>query len=277
MGVDSWRRCDGPSTATIAPMLFSAPDRIDVGAHVRREVPPAPAPTGLERQRIDSARIALDSTASPMRRPVRGGRRPAPGLAPTMAVDPPTEPAMCTRISGLPVAPAPRRGTTRASSRPRTGHRRLADDDRRCRRTSNRSRPRLVDGLAHQAVHRDVLAFGDVLQGLPGTRTGQIPAILALQDRNQILLQRRPLVAWARTLPPIRRRCAARRNRCAPGPRRTSGWRPVHRRTGSPAVDGQSDRLGEDQLLMAERRETRPADGSGVPARGHLRRHRRRR
>ena len=51
----------------------------------------------------------------------------------------------------------------------------------------------LVDGLAHQAVHRDVLALGDVL-GLPGPENRSElsrHATSALQDCDQILLQRR--------------------------------------------------------------------------------------
>ena len=70
--------------------------------------PPAPASSGmLNGGAIDSAHMALDSdcfsnaTASTRR------CRPAwTRLAATIPVAPPTEPAVCTRSSGLPVAPS---------------------------------------------------------------------------------------------------------------------------------------------------------------------------
>ena len=70
--------------------------------------PPAPATTGrLNGGAIDSAHMALDSdcfsnaTASTLRCSPACTR-----LVATMPVAPPTEPAVCTRSSGLPTAPS---------------------------------------------------------------------------------------------------------------------------------------------------------------------------
>ena len=69
--------------------------------------PPAPAPTGLVNGTgIDNAHMAFDSDC--FSQAMASTRRYLPDctrLAATIAVEPPTEPAVCTRISGLPVAP----------------------------------------------------------------------------------------------------------------------------------------------------------------------------
>ena len=89
-------------TATIAPMLLGAPDRRDVGTHVRGEVS-ARAGTGLvcERTGMLNAHMAFDSTVS---RPWSAVAVLADcaRLAATIAVDPPTDPAVCTRITACP-------------------------------------------------------------------------------------------------------------------------------------------------------------------------------
>ena len=85
-------------------------------------------------------------------------------LAATMAVDPPTDPAVCTRNSGLPTAPS-------ASARYALGHHHaleevggLADDDGVDvvhRHVGVGERP--VDGLAEQAGQRHVAPDRGVL------------------------------------------------------------------------------------------------------------------
>src|SRR6201991_2128632 len=69
--------------------------------------PPAPPPTGLVNGTgIDNAHIAFDSDC--FSQAIVSTRLYLPDctrLAATTAVDPPTEPAVCTRIKGLPVAP----------------------------------------------------------------------------------------------------------------------------------------------------------------------------
>ena len=69
--------------------------------------PPAPAPTGLVNGTgMDNAHMALDSDC--FSQATASTRRYLPDwtrLAATTAVDPPTEPAVCTRMSGFPVAP----------------------------------------------------------------------------------------------------------------------------------------------------------------------------
>src|SRR5580704_15692933 len=70
--------------------------------------PPAPATTGmLNGGAIDSAHMALDSDCfSNATASTRRCRPACTKLAATMAVAPPTEPAVCTRSSGLPAAPS---------------------------------------------------------------------------------------------------------------------------------------------------------------------------
>src|SRR5882672_4995974 len=69
--------------------------------------PPAPAPTGLVNGTgMLNAHMAFDSDC--FSHAIASTRRYLPDctrLAATTAVDPPTEPAVCTRIIGLPVAP----------------------------------------------------------------------------------------------------------------------------------------------------------------------------
>jgi hypothetical protein len=70
--------------------------------------PPAPATTWmLNGGAIDSAHMALDSDC--FSNATASTRRCTPActrLAVTMPVAPPTEPAVCTRSSGLPTAPS---------------------------------------------------------------------------------------------------------------------------------------------------------------------------
>ena len=70
--------------------------------------PPAPASTGmLNGGVIDSAHMALDSDC--FSNATASTRRCSPAwirLAATFPVAPPTEPAVCTRSSGLPAAPS---------------------------------------------------------------------------------------------------------------------------------------------------------------------------
>ena len=70
--------------------------------------PPAPATTWmLNGGAIDSAHMALDSDC--FSNATASTRRWMPActrLAVTMPVAPPTEPAVCTRSSGLPTAPS---------------------------------------------------------------------------------------------------------------------------------------------------------------------------
>ena len=70
--------------------------------------PPAPATTGmLNGGAIDSAHMALDSDCfSNASASTRRCRPACTRLAATMPVAPPTEPAVCTRSSGLPTAPS---------------------------------------------------------------------------------------------------------------------------------------------------------------------------
>ena len=132
-------------------------------------------------------------------------------LAATIAVEPPTEPAVCTRIIGLPTAPARRRCTARHhDALEHVG--RLADDDRvdvgqRRHRSSSalsmasRTRPaietslRLATYSSARCRHRGQLAR---------------PSVVPLQDGDQILLQAGPLVAWASTRLAAPSRCAGR-------------------------------------------------------------------
>ncbi len=70
--------------------------------------PPAPATTGmLNGGAIDSAHMALDSDCfSNATASTRRCRPACTRLAATMPVAPPTDPAVCTRSSGLPAAPS---------------------------------------------------------------------------------------------------------------------------------------------------------------------------
>ena len=201
------------------------------------------------------------STRTASRRPpsARAGTcRTAPGWRATIAVEPPTEPAVCTRISGLPAAPS---ASARNSSGIITPSKKSGALPTTTASMSSNVEPgvgeRLVDGLAHQAGHRDVLALGDVL-GLPDAEDrGQLPChlVLPFQDRDQILLQAGPLVACAST------RCAAPSKMCrAATPMRSSPAANIGLAASAPPdgltfVDvAKPDGLGEDQLLVGERR-----------------------
>src|ERR1700730_13399513 len=94
-------------TATIAPMCAGAPERRMYARTCGAKYPPAPAPTGLVNGTgMLNAHMAFDSDCfSPA---IASTRRYLPDctrLAATTPVDPPTEPAVCTRISGLPGGP----------------------------------------------------------------------------------------------------------------------------------------------------------------------------
>ena len=88
-------------------MFNGAPERRMYDRTCGAKYPPAPAPTGLMKgMGIDNAHMAFDSDC--FSQAIASTRRYLPDctrLAATIAVDPPTEPAVCTRISGLPVAP----------------------------------------------------------------------------------------------------------------------------------------------------------------------------
>ena len=109
------------------------------------------------------------------------------------AVEPPTEPAVCTRSSGLP-------GRAERVGQEQLGHHhaleqvgRLADDDRVDVVPADlRVGQRAVDGLAQQAGHRDVLALGAVV-GLAGAEHGgELLAITrASMHADEVLLQGR--------------------------------------------------------------------------------------
>ena len=75
---------------------------------MRREVPArAGQERRLERRRDDSAHIASDSDC--FSKATVSTRRWSPAstrLVATMPVEPPTEPAVCTRSIGLPAAPS---------------------------------------------------------------------------------------------------------------------------------------------------------------------------
>ena len=134
-------------------------------------------------------------------------------LAATIAVDPPTEPAVCTRISGLPVAPT---ASARNSSGIITPSKKSgALPTTTASMSSNVDAgvgERPVDGLAHQAGHRDVLALGDVL-GLPGAEhRGELtwPSVLSLPATARPGSVAAPARWWRVPAPaaPSRRRCA---------------------------------------------------------------------
>src|ERR1700741_620404 len=92
----------------MAPMFVGAPERRMYDRTWGAKYPPAPAPTGLMNGiGIDKAHMAFDSDC--FSQAIASTRRYLPDctrLAATTAVDPPTEPAVCTRSSGLPGAPA---------------------------------------------------------------------------------------------------------------------------------------------------------------------------
>ena len=112
-----------------------------------------------------------------------------------MAVEPPTEPAVCTRSSGLPTAPSD-------LGEEQLGHHhaleqvgRLADDDRVDVVEGEAGvLERAVDRLAAQAGHRDVLALGPVV-GLADPDHGcwqlahQFWPVLAVHHAHEVLLQ----------------------------------------------------------------------------------------
>ncbi|SKX88675.1 Uncharacterised protein [Mycobacteroides abscessus subsp. abscessus] len=101
--------------ATIAPMCSGAPDCRMYERTCGAKNPPAPAPTGLVNGTgSDNAHMAFDSDC--FSHAIASTRLWTPANtneAATLAVEPPTEPAVCTRISRLPTAP---RASAMASS-----------------------------------------------------------------------------------------------------------------------------------------------------------------
>src|SRR5215470_6965703 len=95
-------------TATIAPICSGAPLRRMYARMCGAKYPPAPASTGmLNGGAIDSAHMAFDSDC--FSNATASTRRCTPAwtrLVATIPVVPPTEPAVCTRSSGLPTAPS---------------------------------------------------------------------------------------------------------------------------------------------------------------------------
>ncbi len=94
--------------ATIAPMWVGAPERRMYDRTCGAKYPPAPACTGMMNgTAIDSAHIALDSDCfSNATVRTRSWIPASTRDAATIAVEPPTEPAVCTRSNGLPGAPS---------------------------------------------------------------------------------------------------------------------------------------------------------------------------
>ena len=176
----------------------------------------------------------------------------------TIAVDPPTEPAVCTRNSGLPAAP-------RASARYSSG---IITPSKKSgalpMTTASMSRPGHLGvgegaggGLAHEPGHRDVAPRGLVL-GLADPDDGD-PVLahqrLPFQDDDEVLLQararrwrgRRPRVAspsmirWATSPMRVRPATITGLAASAPPDGLTLPWSP------------QPERVAQDQLLGAER------------------------
>src|SRR5215467_8944690 len=89
-------------------MWPGAPERLMYERMCGAKYPPAPASTGIANGGVmDSAHIALDSDC--FSNATASTRRCTPAwirLAATIPVAPPTEPAVCTRSSGLPTAPS---------------------------------------------------------------------------------------------------------------------------------------------------------------------------
>ena len=141
---------------------------------------------------------------------------------------------------------------------------------------------RLVDGLAHQAVHRHVLPLGDVLR-LPGAEhRGQLPRhVVCFPSRTatRFCCSAGPLVACASTrcAEPLKMCCAAKPMRSSPA--ENIGLAASVPPDGFTFVDdGKPDGLGEDQVLVGERRvDLGHLDRADVAARGRLGRRRGRR
>ena len=188
---------------------------------------------------------------------VHAGLRRA--TAATIAVEPPTEPAVCTRSSGLPAAPS-------ASARYSSGI--ITPSNRSgalpTTMASMSSKPtfgvveRAVDRLAAQPGHRDVLALGAVVGLADADDGGRLLAPSArpsFQDADEVLLQAGPLVAWASTWSalagpdPLGGLADADQ---AGGEHRVGGERAARRVDRD--VVAEAELGAQDQLLVAERR-----------------------
>ena len=157
---------------------------------------------------IDNAHMAFDSDC--FSQAIASTRRYLPDctrLAATTAVDPPTEPAVCTRISGLPVAPM---ASAMNSSGIMTPSKKSGALPTTTASMSSKVGTgifqRAVDGLAHQAVHRNVFALGHIFR-LPGTEyRGEVRPCTGHQlfpsmTATRFCCSAGPLVACASTRP----------------------------------------------------------------------------
>ena len=163
---------------------------------MRREVP---AGAGHHRMlnggAIDSAHMALDSDC--FSHATASTRRWMPActrLAVTMPVAPPTEPAVCTRSSGLPTAPSASARYSSGIITPSNRSGALPDHDRV---DVGEGEPgvgqRAVRRLPAQSGHRHVGALGPV-PGLAHAENRGLPVFQSscLHDADQVLLQRGP-------------------------------------------------------------------------------------
>ncbi len=209
--------------------------------------PPAPAPTGLVKGTgIDNAHMAFDSDC--FSQATASTRRYLPDctrLAATTAVDPPTDPAVCTRISGLPVAPM---ASAMNNSGIITPSKKSGALPTTTASMSSKVEPLSASALSMASrtrpfIDTSVRLATYLVCPVPSTAARCLPPI-----RRPSLPARRPdSVAaqghwWRVRAPaaPSRRRCAGRRTRCARVRWRTSGWRPAHRPTGLIVVAGPS-------------------------------------
>ncbi len=95
-------------TATSVPMCPGAPDRRMYSRMCGAKYPPAPTTSeALNGRCVDSAHVALDSDCfSNATTSTRSCTPPWMSEAPTSPVEPPTLPAVWTRVTGLPAAPS---------------------------------------------------------------------------------------------------------------------------------------------------------------------------
>src|SRR5580693_7114196 len=209
----------------------------DLEAAVERSDQAAPAPTGLMKGiGIDNAHMAFDSDC--FSQAIASTRRYLPDctrLAATTAVDPPTEPAVCTRINGLPVAPT---ASAMNSSGIMTPSKKSGALPTTTASMSFMVDPESANALSMASRTRPFIETSWRLATyfvwpVPSTAANWPAMIISLPAR------RRDSVAtpgrWSRARAPglrSRRKYVVPQSRCAPTRRRTSGWPPVHRRTG---------------------------------------------
>ncbi len=207
---------------------------------------------------MDSAHIALDSDCFSHATASTRSWTPAwTRLEATIAVAPPTDPAVCTRISGLPTAPS---ASARNSSGIMTPSKKSGALPTTTASMSFHSDLRVghrpVDRLAAQARHRDVLALGLVM-GLSGAEN-RCPVLAherRLHDADQVLLQGRAAGGVREDLARLAgqdvRRGLADADQAAGEHRiageRTAGGIDAH-------VVAQTERCAQDQFLVGERR-----------------------